>query len=121
MRYARTWAQEEGIPGSAFRELGVPSDVLAEAGLEGQPKGGRRSKAGTAPQSRRPPVKTEQLEAGILALSEPFTVRDVADRIGGSPITIKAALDRLVAQEKVADAGERPGMRGRAAKLWKVA
>jgi hypothetical protein len=121
VRYVGTWAKEECIPGSAFRELGVPNDVLAEAGLEGQPKGRRRSKAGTAPRSRRPAVKTDQLEAGILALTEPFTVREVADRIGGSPITIKAALDRLVAQDKVADAGERPGSRGRAAKLWKVA
>jgi hypothetical protein len=120
VRFARAWATEEGVPASAFRELGVPADVLADAGLDGQPKGRRRSKAGTAPRLRRPPVKTEQLEAGILAFSEPFTVRDVADRIGGSPITIKAALDRLVAQEKVVDAGERPGARGRAAKVWRV-
>jgi hypothetical protein len=121
VRYARSWAQEEGIPASAFRELGVPADVLAEAGLDGQPKGRRRSKAGTAPRSRRPAVKTEQLESGILALTEPFTVREVADRIGGSPMTIKVVLDRLVAQEKVVEAGERPGGRGRAAKLWKLA
>jgi len=39
VRYARAWATEEGIPASAFRELGVPADVLAEAGLDGQPKG----------------------------------------------------------------------------------
>jgi hypothetical protein len=120
VRFAGAWATEEGIPGSAFRQLGVPTDVLAEAGLDGQPKGRRRSKAGTTPRSRRPPMKTEQIETGILALPEPFTVREVADRIGGSPITIKAALDRLVAQDKVGEAGERPGIRGRAAKLWRV-
>jgi len=120
VRFARSWATEEGVPASAFRELGVPADVLAEAGLDGQPKVRRRSKAGTAPRSRRPAVKTEQLEAGILALTEPFTTREVADRVGGSPVTIKAALDRLVAQEKVVDAGERSGTRGRAAKLWQV-
>jgi hypothetical protein len=121
VRYARSWAEEEGVPASAFRELGVPADVLAEAGLDGQPKGRRRSKAGTAPRSRRPPVKTEQVEAGILAMSEPFTVREVADRVGGSPMTIKAVLDRLAEQDKVVDAGQRPATRGRAAKLWKVA
>jgi len=120
VRYARSWATEEGIPASAFRELGVPTDVLAEAGLDGQPKGRKRSKAGTAPRSRRPPVRTEQLEAGILALTEPFTVGEVADRIGGSPMTIKVVLDRLVAQGKVTEAGERSVTRGRAAKLWKV-
>ena len=35
-------------------------------------------------------------------------------------MTVKVVLDRLVAQEKVAEAGERPGARGRASKLWKV-
>jgi len=121
VRYARAWATEESVPASAFRELGVPNDVLAEAGLDGQPKGRRRSKAGTAPRLRRPAVKTEDLEAGILALTEPFTVRDVSDRVGGSTVTVKAALDRLVTQERVVEAGERGGSRGRAAKLWKVA
>ena len=48
LRFARSWAEEEGVPVSAFRELGVPNDVLAEAGLAGQPKGGRHSKAGPA-------------------------------------------------------------------------
>jgi hypothetical protein len=121
VRFARSWAEEEGVPASAFRELGVPAAVLTEAGLDGQPRGRRRSKAGTAPRSRRPPVKTEQIEAGILALTEPFTVREVADSIGGSPMTIRVVLDRLVAQDKVAEVGERPGTRGRAAKLWKIA
>jgi hypothetical protein len=121
IRFARSWAEEEGVPASAFRELGVPNDVLAEAGLDGQPKSRRRPKAGTAPRSRRPAVKTDQLEAGILGMAEPFTVKDIADRIGGSTITIKAALDRLAAQDKVGEAGERSGHRGRASKLWKVA
>jgi len=120
VRLARSWAEEEGVPASAFRELGVPAEVLAEAGLDGQAKGRRPSKAGTAPRSRRPAVKTEELEAGILAFTEPFTVREVADRIGGSPMTIKVVLDRLVAQDKVAEAGERPGARGRAARVWEV-
>jgi predicted ArsR family transcriptional regulator len=66
-------------------------------------------------------MKTEQIEAGILALTEPFTVREVADRTGGSPMRVKVALDRLVAQEKVVDANERHGTRGRAAELRKVA
>jgi hypothetical protein len=121
IKHAKTWADEQGVPVSAFRSMGVPADVLTAAGLDRQPKDRRRSKSGTAPRSRRPAVKMDDLEAGILALSEPFTVRDVADRVGGSTITIKAALDRLVVQDKVAEVGERPGTRGRAAKLWKVA
>jgi hypothetical protein len=128
VRYARTWAQEEGIPASAFRELGVPKDVLAEAGLDGPPRrDGRRRRGGagtgprgTAPRQRRPAVKTEALQEAILGMAEPFTVKDIVENVGGSPMTVKAVLERLIAQEKVTDVGERPAARGRAAKLWKV-
>jgi len=121
IKYAKQWAEENGVPVSAFRSMGVPADVLAAAGLDGQAKDRRRSKAGTAPRSRRPAVKAEALEEAILAMSEPFTAREIADRIGGSPVTIKAVLDRLAAQDRVAVVGERGAGRGRAARLWQVA
>jgi predicted transcriptional regulator len=120
IKHAKEWADEEGIPASAFREMGVPNDVLIAAGIDGQPKGRRRSRAGTGPSFRRPAVKTDELEAGILRLDQPFTVKDVADRVGGSQMTVKTALDRLSAQGKVTEAGERRGTRGRASKLWRV-
>ena len=66
-------------------------------------------------------MKADQLEAGILVTAEHFTVRDVVDRLGGSPMTVKVILDRWVAQEKVTEVGERTAGRGRAARLWKVA
>jgi hypothetical protein len=121
VRYAKQWADEEGIPAAAFRQLGVPNDVLAEAGIDRRPKGRRGAKADTAPRKRHPPVKSEALEEAVLAMDEPFTVKDIIERVGASPVTVKAVLDRLIAQEKVTDAGERPGTRGRAARLWKVA
>ena len=121
VRYAKQWADEEGVPAAAFRQLGVPNDVLVEAGLDRRPKGRRGAKAGAAPRQRRPPVKSAVLEEAVLAMDESFTVKDIADRMGASAVTVKNVLDRLIAQEKVTDAGERPGARGRAAKLWKVA
>jgi hypothetical protein len=121
VRYAMQWADEERVPATAFRELGVPNDVLIEAGLDRRPKGRRGAKAGTAPRQRRPPVKSAVLEEALLAMGEPFTVKDIAEREGASPMTVKTVLDRLIAQEKVIGAGERHGARGRAAKLWKVA
>jgi hypothetical protein len=121
VRFARSWAEEEGVPASAFRELGVPADVLAEAGLDGQPRGRRRrGGARTAPRQRRPAVKTEALESAILGMTESFTVKDIIENVGGSPMTVKTVLDRLAQQERLVDAGERPGGRGRASKLWKV-
>jgi len=66
-------------------------------------------------------VKTEALEEAILAMGEPFTVKDIVENVGGSPMTVKTVLERLAEQERVVVAGERPATRGRAAKLWKVA
>ena len=66
-------------------------------------------------------MRPEQLEEGILALDEPFSVKDVTDKVGGSTLTVKGAIDRLEAQGKVISAGERSGSRGRAAKVWTVA
>jgi hypothetical protein len=125
VRYAKQWADQEGVPATAFRELGVPADVLLEAGLDPRTKGRRdakaKAKAATTTPQRRRPVKAAQLEEAVLSIKEPFTVKDLVDRCGASPMTIKNVLDRLVAQEKVIEAGERRGARGRAAKLWTVA
>jgi predicted ArsR family transcriptional regulator len=87
--------------------------------------GGRSRNRVAAPKptssTRRPAIKADDLEAGILALSDPFSVKDVAERVGGSTVTIKTAIDRLEAQGKVLAAGERAGNRGRASRVWTVA
>lgn len=122
---AKLWAAQEDVPASAFRELGVPDDVLRAAGII--VVGGRSRSRVSAPRTtsgratRRPAIKADDLEAGILAMSDPFSVKDVAERVGGSTVTIKAAIDRLEAQGKVLAAGERAGNRGRASRVWTVA
>jgi hypothetical protein len=119
---AKQWAASEGIPASAFRSMGVPDDVLRAAGLDGTRRGRGRPKAASGPsRTRRPSVKADQLESGILTLSGEFSIKDVADQVGGSTQPIRSALERLEAQGKVTAAGERAGGRGRAAKTWKVA
>jgi hypothetical protein len=120
---AKQWAVAEEVPANAFRELGVPDDVLRAAGII--VVGGRSRNRVAAPKptssTRRPAIKADDLEAGILALSDPFSVKDVAERVGGSTVTIKTAIDRLEAQGKVLAAGERAGNRGRASRVWTVA
>jgi hypothetical protein len=119
---AKAWAETEGVPASAFERMGVPQDVLREAGLTSRARRGRGRAAATtkARAPRRPMMRPEQLEAAIVVLEEPFSVRDVADKVGGSPLTIKAAIERLEAQGKIRAAGERSGGRGRASKVWTV-
>ena len=123
MAQAKQWAATEDVPANAFRELGVPDDVLRVAGII--VVGGRsRSRVGApkpASSTRRPAIKADALEAGILTLSDPFSVKDVSERVGGSTVTIKAAIERLEAQGKVLGAGERAGNRGRASRIWTVA
>ena len=121
---AKAWAEAEGVPGSAFRSMGVPADVIAEAGLDdGKRRRGRgKGKAQTsATRTRRPSVRSDQLEQGILGMSGEFTTKDVVDQVGGSQLTVRTAIDRLEAQGKISTAGERAGGRGRAARTWKVA
>lgn len=118
---AKKWADAEGIPVSAFRTFGVPDDVLADAGLDGAKRRGRGASASTGPKNRRPRVSVPDLEAGILGLEGTFSIRDVANQVGGSPVTVKSAVERLEAQAKLKAAGDRAGNRGRAAKVWQVA
>jgi DNA-binding transcriptional ArsR family regulator len=122
---AKQCAQTEGVPAAAFRTMGVPADVLAAAGLDAGPRRRRGGKAKAQPSSgtrtRRPSVKADQLDEGILGMAGEFTIKDVVDRIGGSQLTVRAALDRLEAQGKVTATGQRSGGRGRAAKTWKAA
>lgn len=115
-RNARAWAEAEGVPESAFREMGVPDDVLRAARF-GKGRAGRGKSGAT----RRPKMGAAQLKEAIVALDGPFTIRDVSERIGGSPITVKATLAALEREGKIRTAGEKAGSRGRAAKTWTIA
>ena len=122
---AREWADAQGVPGEVFEEMGVRSEVLEAAGFYGKrPRravGGPRKAAAPPGAPRRASVKSDALEAGILALGGPFSVRDVSERVGGSTITVTKAIERLEAQKKIVTAGERANERGRASRVWSVA
>lgn len=100
VREAKAWADSEGIPGSAFRSMGVPGDVLTRAGFGG----GRRSKgprkAGAPRVGRAKSTNIGAIQAWVLASDGPFTSADVQRGVGGSAATIKKAIDAL------ADAGD---------------
>jgi hypothetical protein len=127
IKRAREWAQAQGVPASAFRSLGVPDDVIVAAGLDGARRRGRdRTARGTASASasasttRRPAVKAERVEQGIATLSGPFTVKDVVDRVGGSPQGVLNVISRLETEGKVWPAGSRSSGRGPAARTWRL-
>jgi hypothetical protein len=116
---ARAWAAAERVPESAFRQLGVPDDVLRAT--FGKAKRGGPGKSAPARAARRGRVSADQIMEGTLALDGPFSIRDVSERVGGSPVTVKNVIGMLEAQGKIVHAGEKAGSRGRAAKTWTVA
>jgi len=124
IEHAKEWANDQGIPPAAFEQRGVPRHVLEAPGIV--PRAGRgrgRAKAGTPKRAvaRRVGVKTDQLEAGILSLSEPFSIKEVTEKVGGSTITATKVVKELEVQGKIKAAGERPNERGRASRVWTVA
>jgi hypothetical protein len=122
IKHAKAWADGEGVPDSAFREMGVPDDVLRAAGFGGTARGGRGGgRARTTPSGRRPRTSPDRLAEGILNLDGSFTVKEVIESVGGSPVTVKNVISMLEAQRKIVPAGEKAGNRGRAARAWRVA
>lgn len=117
IRHARTWAQQEDIPESAFREIGVPDDVLRAA----FGKGTSTKRPAKAAKGRRSRSSFDDLATGIAALSGTFTLKEIMQRVGGSPVTVKNVVSVLEGQGRLVPAQPKAGARGRAARAWKVA
>ncbi len=107
--HAKAWAETEGVPVQAFRELGVAEDVLVEAGFTpvgGRRRGGRPGRAAkTGGRKRAPKVSIEEIQQWVLTQSEPFTTAVIAEKLGGSPATVKKALDGLIGSGKLQNLG----------------
>ncbi len=117
--HARAFAAEHDIDTSAFLAMGVNPGVLAQAGfpIAGAVRG-RIDRAGStsgsgAPRRRAPKVGVGAIQDGVREWSEPFTLADVATKIGGSPATIRKAVDELVASGEVESLGPDRGHHGK--------
>jgi hypothetical protein len=117
VEHARAWAEANGISVRAFRELKVPNDVLAAAGFEISTSR-RRSVTATAgtvndTPSRRPAVSATEIKEAVLTLAEPFTLAEVMAKVGGSPMTVRKAVEDLIAEGRIERRGPVPGHSGR--------
>lgn len=116
--HARAYAEAESIPVAAFQAAGVPDDVLRRAGFSvggrrrsGSSSAGRRSGGGGR---RAPQVSIEEVKAAALRLPKQFTLADVAREAGGgSPQTVRKAVDDLISEGKARRIGPKPDHRGR--------
>jgi len=113
---AKSWADESGIPVSAFQELGVSDSVLNAAGFNVGTGRGRRGAAAASRRTSKPRAKSvtgEQIRAWVMSQGEPVTVSAISSGVGGSAATIKKVIDSLKASGELVDRGPVPGHRGK--------
>ncbi|MCB0971796.1 MAG: hypothetical protein KDA97_09835, partial [Acidimicrobiales bacterium] len=111
--HAKEYAQAQSIPAAAFEVVGVPTDVLARAGFatgaRGRSSGARRPASG----SRAPQVSAAVLKDAALATEGPFTLAQLADAAGGgSPATVRKAVEELIAEGRATSLGPDPDHTG---------
>lgn len=114
---ARAYADAEGIPVEAFRALGVDDDVLARAGFavpltgRGRSRSGRGASRQSSPRSRQVSVAT--IKSTAAGGPKRFTLAQLAERAGGgSPATVKKAVDELIAEGLAVNVGADPTYQG---------
>ena len=119
--HAKAYADAEQIPASAFEALGVGVDVLKQAGFAvASPTRGRPPSTSSSPAPirssgapRAPQVSVSAIKAAAAQMPKQFTLAQLADKAGGgSPVTVRKAVDELIAEGRAAKLGPAPDHQG---------
>jgi hypothetical protein len=110
---AKAWAEAQGIPLAAFRELKVSDDVLREAGFDVPSSRSRRRAGGGEGRQRAKAVPVEEIKAFIVKQKGTFLLVDVINGVGGSQATVRKAIDELIQSGEVEKLGPVPDYQGR--------
>lgn len=120
LTHGKGYAEAQTIPVSAFEEMGVPREVLAEAGFEvgrGTGRGrGSSSSTGGRPSGRQraPRVPLADIKGVVTSqMSKRFTLTELGEKAGGSRATLAKAVDELIEAGKVKKIGPQEGYSGR--------
>jgi hypothetical protein len=121
IEHAKAWSEPQGIPVSAFRELQVPDDVLREAGFDVPVASQRRRRGGGSGSTsgladgrqRAKAVPVEDIKSYVLEQTGTFVLADVMSGVGGSPATVRKAVDELVESGQVERLGPVTDYQGR--------
>ena len=112
VRHAKAYGDAEGIPAAAYRALGVPDDVLSEAGFVLPSSRGRRGPAAgrrtgsSSPALRAPSIPVSQIKSVVEQMPKQFTLAQLAEKAGGgSPVTVRKAVDELISEGRAAKLG----------------
>lgn len=104
IRHAKLWAEQNNVPASAFTVLGVDDAALEDAGL---------LPAARSRQHRPRLVRIGDIRAAVTTWTERFTYADVERKVGGSPMTIRKAINQLVDDGTVVRLGPDPDWHGK--------
>jgi hypothetical protein len=116
VRHAKTWADDNDIPAAVLSEMGVPDEDLAEAGLVARPTPPMRvirlPRAGP-PKTRAKQVRLETIVDFVLGLTGTFVLSDIQKDVGGSPMTVRKAVEELVRRGEVERLGPQENWSGK--------
>ena len=115
--HAKAYADAEQIPATAFVALGVGTDVLAQAGFDVATRGRRKASTPAPIRSsgapRAPQVSVASIKSVAVQMPKQFTLGQLADKAGGgSPVTVRKAVDELIAEGRAAKLGPAPDHQG---------
>lgn len=109
IQHARTWAEANRIPVALFREVGVSTAVLRSAGMTG-------SRTEAVSRTETPHVKSVSAKTIRQHISQmksnTFTLADIGNSVGGSPMTIRKAVEGLVEEGSVRRIGTKSDWTG---------
>lgn len=116
VRFAREWADSEGISAEDFKTLGVSDKVLRDAGL--LPAFGKRTKATAGTTKRAPRLSLEEVAAAVP--DGEFKISDLATAINRENGTTRTYVLKLVEAGMLKEVGDDPSHsgRGKAAKIY---
>jgi len=119
VRYAKTWAEHNGVTRDAFRAMGVKASVLQRVYGDGAATS-RPAKA--APADKRSRVDGGALGKAILSMppGTRITASMVVDELGGTAQTARKILDQLAKGGELVALGRDPdhSSKGPAPKVW---
>lgn len=116
VRHARAFALERGVDAAAFLTMGVQPQTLLDAGFDVGGPGSlptRRSRPAAARTStRRPSVPASRIADGLAGRTSEFTLGVVMAEFGGTPVTVRKAVEALVEAGRAERLGPDPAHRG---------
>ncbi|MEP7047343.1 MAG: hypothetical protein ABI949_11705 [Ilumatobacteraceae bacterium] len=96
VQHAKNWAAANSVGPAAFRQLGVADDVLRSAGLVAAEARRARAVRKHSSSVGRTSVTAESIKAHVRTLRGTFTMVDIQASVGGSPMTVRKAVQALV-------------------------